>query len=82
MGPYFIKNGPIFLALRGQVALQTQKLGRTLTIEAVHFHINPLPLKYDFLRICTTFRNHELLKAYFWLFKFRMDLLHAKYTDG
>ena len=30
MGPYFIKNGPIFLALRGQVALQTQKLGRTL----------------------------------------------------
>ena len=33
------------------------------------------------LRIDTAFKIRELLKAYLWLVKFPMDLLHAKYTD-
>ena len=41
---------------------------------------NPLlPLTYDFLRIYTTFKNHELLKAFLCFIMFRMNLLHAKY---
>ena len=39
--------------------------------------INPLPLNYAFLRIYTTFKNHELFITFHWLIKFRMDLLHA-----
>ena len=43
--------------------------------------INPLPLKYVFLRIHTPFKNYELFKAFFSLIKFLLDSLHAKYTD-
>ena len=50
-------------------------------IPDVHGWFNPLPFRYAFLRICTTFKNHEIVKAFRWLINFRMDLLHAKYTD-
>ena len=46
-----------------------------------HKRLNPLPLKYVFLRILKSFKNHELFEKFHWPIKTRMDLLHARYTD-
>ena len=47
----------------------------------VEYCLNPLPLKYAFLRTYTLFKKYEFLKAIFSLNKIFMHSLHAKYTD-